>query len=212
MPSPRRLLLATLLVAGLVAPAAHADVAQPTISAAISGTAGANGWYRSAVTVVFTVSGASSITPGTCGASTQSAETSSATFSCEASATDGMSTATAKRSVSVKVDLTAPSVSGASFARAPDGGGWYNHPVAIAFTGSDNLSGVASCTGATYGGPDSGGVSVSGTCTDVAGNVSGTGTATLKYDATPPQLSGGAADRPPDGGGWYDHPVTVKFS
>ena len=33
----------------------------------------------------------------------------------------------------------------------------------------------------------------------------------LKYDATPPQVVGAAAERPPDGGGFYNHPVLLVF-
>ena len=37
--------------------------------------------------------------------------------------------------------------------RGPDLNGWYNQPVALALTGSDAISGVASC-GGDYAGPD----------------------------------------------------------
>ncbi|HEX6653509.1 MAG TPA: hypothetical protein VF072_12250, partial [Thermoleophilaceae bacterium] len=53
------------------------------------------------------------------------------------------------------------------------------------FTGQDATSGIASCTGGTYGGPDGAGVSVTGSCRDVAGNVTAR-TFTINYDATPP--------------------------
>ena len=38
------------------------------------------------------------------------------------------------------------------------------------FAGTDATSGVRSCSAASYGGPDAAGISLSGTCTDVAGN------------------------------------------
>ena len=34
----------------------------------------------------------------------------------------------------------------------------------------------------------------------------------IRRDATPPQVTGAAPDRPPDGNGWYARPVTVTFS
>ena len=51
----------------------------------------------------------------------------------------------------------------------------------------------------------------SGTCKDVAGNVSAAASVSLKYDATAPTVSP-AVDRPPDSKGWYRKPVTVSFA
>jgi hypothetical protein len=62
----------------------------------------------------------------------------------------------------VKRDATAPTVSGGSASRGPDRNGWYNHAVGISFNGTDATSGIASCTSASYGGPDSGSASFSG--------------------------------------------------
>ena len=49
----------------------------------------------------------------------------------------------ARRASALNYDATPPSVTGAAAERPPDGNGWYNHPVAIAFTGRDDTSGVA---------------------------------------------------------------------
>ncbi|HKY24406.1 MAG TPA: hypothetical protein VJM07_04580 [Gaiella sp.] len=95
--------------------------------------------------------------------------------------------------------------------RDPDANGWYTKPVDFTFTGDGGPSGIASCTSGTYGGPDSGGATITGTCTDGAGN-SASGSFTIKYDATPPAVTA-APDRPPDAqGGWYNHPVKVTFT
>ena len=85
----------------------------------------------------------------------------------------------------IHIDRTAPTITGPGLARPPDGGAWFNHPVAFAFTGADATSGIASCSGGTYGGPDGAGVSIGGSCRDVAGNVT-SGAFTINYDATPP--------------------------
>jgi hypothetical protein len=87
-------------------------------------------------------------------------------------------------SVTIRIDQTAPTVTGGT-ERPPDYGGWFNHPVNVSFSGSDATSGVASCSAATYAGPDGAGVLVAGNCQDVAGNV-GSGSFALNYDATPP--------------------------
>src|SRR5262249_59966354 len=101
------------------------------------------------------------------------------------------------------VDTTPPVVV-AAFARAADAGGWYNHPVSVSFSGSDALSTVTCDAAKSYNGPESGSASVSGSCTDAAGNV-GTAIATFKYDATAPSVSV-IATRPPDSGGGYRSP------
>jgi hypothetical protein len=111
-------------------------------------------------------------------------------------------------SFALKYDGTPPSVN-ASAARAPDANGWYNHPVAVAFAGTDSTSGIGSCTSATYSGPDDGGGSVSGTCSDNAGNSAGASLG-IKYDATPPKVSAAPA-RDADTNGWYNHAVGVTF-
>jgi hypothetical protein len=116
----------------------------------------------------------------------------------------------AARPFPLNYDDTGPAVS-ASPGREPDVNGWYNHRVAVNFSGSDDATGLASCGAPTaYEGPDSTFAVVVGTCTDLAGNV-GVGSYALKYDATPPQVSGARADRLPDGNGWYNHPLTVSF-
>ena len=113
--------------------------------------------------------------------------------------------------MSLKRDGTPPQVTGAAFERGPDANGWYNRPVAVAFSGADATSGLAGCDRPTYGGPDGAAQQVAGVCRDVAGNTSAAATAALKYDATAPTVSA-AADRPPDGNGWYRRPLTVKFA
>ena len=52
---------------------------------------------------------------------------------------------------------------------------------------------------------------VSGTCTDVAGNTSAPVTATLNYDATPPRRRG-CAHASPDVNGWYTQPVALNVT
>ena len=105
-----------------------------------------------------------------------------------------------------KFDSTPPSVTG-NPARPPDANGWYTHSVAGAFTGNDSTSGIDSCTSPSYAGPDTRNVSLSGTCTDKAGNSAGA-SFQLQYDSTPPTLSAALA-RPPDANGWYNHAVAV---
>jgi len=151
------------------------------ITPVIRGTAGANGWYRSNVTVNWTFSSLPDSTTG-CDAVTITVDTPGRHLEC--SATWG--TTVAHSPLTIKIDRAPPSASGAA-ARVADANGWYNHAVGVSFSGKDATSGVAGCSATTYSGPDSAAAQVAGTCTDVAGNVGG-GALALAYDATPPKL------------------------
>ena len=92
-------------------------------------------------------------------------------------------------SFAVKYDATPPTVTAAP-GRQPTKAGWYNHPVSVTFAGTDATSGIDACTAPVrYAGPDTGGGTITGTCTDQAGNQA-SATFPLKYDSTPPSISG----------------------
>jgi hypothetical protein len=184
------------------------DATPPTVSATPDRGADANGWYNHALTVSFVgqdgVSGTGACTPA---AVYSGPDTSSTSLGGSCSDQAGNS---AQASLSFKYDSTPPAVT-ATVARAADVNGWYNHPLAVSFSGSDSLSGGVSCDNpATYAGPDGATATQSGTCTDAAGN-KGTAGATFKYDATPPTVSP-TPGRSPDANGWYNHPVSIAFS
>jgi hypothetical protein len=111
----------------------------------------------------------------------------------------------------IKYDDTPPTLGTPIPERSPDHSGWWNHPVKIAFTGSDAASGIAGCDSVAYSGLDDPAGDVAGSCRDVAGNVAA-GHATVKYDATAPTVTSVTASRPPDLGGWFNHPVNVVFA
>ena len=71
---------------------------------------------------------------------------------------------------------------------------------------------MEACTSKTYQGPDAEAVSITGTCTDEAGNVSETAAHAISYDATAPAVTGGHAARVPDAGGWYNRDVPIAFA
>jgi hypothetical protein len=195
---------AALLALGLALIVARAaGAAGPVVSYTVTaGTPGDNGWYRSAVTAQLAVQGA---TDSNCPL-VKTFRTSSDAVDC--TATDGSSTV--EFHLQFKIDTDAPAVTTATPDRAPDAGGWYSHPVSVTFAGNDTTSGVASCTTATYSGPDSGSATVTGTCRDNAGNVSATASFGLRYDTTAPTVTA-QLSRVPDANGWYSHPVTVSF-
>ncbi len=102
-------------------------------------------------------------------------------------------------------------MTGATPSRGTDHNGWYNHTLSIAFTGSDAMSGLDSCTQTSYSGPDSANASVSGTCRDRAGNTSLSGNFNFQYDDTGPTVTA-TPSRNPDANGWYNHTLSVSFS
>ena len=96
--------------------------------------------------------------------------------------------------------------------RSPDSNGWYNHPLTVGFNGTDATSGSDTCSAPqNYSGPDNANASVTGSCTDHAGN-STPRTFGLSYDSTAPQVTGSTPSRSPDSNGWYNHAFTVTFA
>jgi hypothetical protein len=114
------------------------------------------------------------------------------------------------KSVIVKIDGTPPTIS-ASQSPAANLNGWNNGDVGVSFACADALSGIASC-GPTPQLISSEGASqdVVGTAVDNASN-SATAHAYVSLDKTPPSISA-AADRAPNGAGWYDADVVVSFT
>jgi hypothetical protein len=82
------------------------DVTPPLIGLTVNGTAGANGWYVSDVTVNWTVSDSETPVTSTsgCGGATVSADTAGTTLTCTATSDGG----TASRSVTIQRDVTPP--------------------------------------------------------------------------------------------------------
>jgi hypothetical protein len=172
----------------LVAPGAGSvpgDPTPPVVTITIAGTLGSNGWYRSNVSVSWNYFDPESVITRTvgCDARTLSVDTSGIDLTCTAE-TDVFTTTVTK---TFKLDKTAPTVTTAA-ERAPNASGWYTGPLSVSFSGTDAMSGIASCSSARYGGPDNPAASVAGSCTDVAGNVTAAALS-FKYDATAPTLS-----------------------
>jgi hypothetical protein len=162
------------------------DATGPSVSATAARGADANGWYNHPVDVTFTgsdsTSGIDSCTSGNY--SGPDSGSASVSGSCKDKAGNS-----ASGSFGLKYDATAPTFAAATPDRAPDENGWYNHKVTVTYTGTDATSGIASCDAPAYDGPDKGEASVSGHCTDNAGNVSNTVPFAFKFDSTPPKLT-----------------------
>jgi len=186
------------------------DATPPVAVASASRAADSNGWFNRSFTISFSQAAGDLSGPGTCTAGVTYSGPDIASASRSGTCTDRAGNTSASSSLVFKYDATAPSATG-GLARPPDANGWHNHPVALEVTGSDGLSGIASCGSAAFTGPDGEGHQVSGRCTDVAGNASAPVTRTIDYDATGP-VAAAALERGPDVDGWYNHPVAATVS
>jgi hypothetical protein len=187
----RRALLLAVFTLALAAPARADDVTY-----SIAGTAGQNGWFVGNVTVSWHVPAGMYPTP-----ESDCLEGDSVTQ--VTSNTPGKQLLCQVPDVVrieriIKIDKNAPTSVAAVPARPAGANGWYNAPIPVGWSGQDGLSGVAACTTLTYGGPDTGGSQLAGSCTDRAGNKSADVAFGLKYDATPPDFANLAAKRDGD--------------
>ena len=152
------------------------DNIAPTVTHTVTPPPNADDWNKADVTVHFDAKdddAGSGIEPGTVTPDVVvTAETSGQLITGSARDTVGN---TGTDSVTVKLDKTAPVITGAVTAGVKGQNGWYTGPVTVHFTCSDALSGIASC-------PDdevltsNGANDAVGTATDKAGN---TATATV---------------------------------
>lgn len=171
----------------------HDEVSELTTEAIPERPPDANGWYNHPVAITFAGHGFSG--PASCFASGTSPTAiysgpDAVSMSVGAKCTDPAGKS-ANASFGLRYDATPPSITNAFATRAPDFGGWYNHPITWVFTGTDAMSGMEPCS-ATYTGPDSDTAELTGVCRDRAGNVT-TLTVSFRYHATPPALNPSAS-------------------
>ncbi|HET8626431.1 MAG TPA: PxKF domain-containing protein, partial [Thermomicrobiales bacterium] len=206
------------------------DNLAPTITHAQSPAANGAGWTNADTTVQFiavddpggsgvdvsTVACGSGGTVGpvaadgsvTCSA-TVSAETPAGGLTVNAQAADKAGNVGSDAAV-VKLDKTPPTIGGAPTTK-PNGNGWYNGPVTVAFACSDALSGVASCQAPITVTTDGANQTVTGVATDIAGNRATAPVGGINIDTAPPTISGKATTAP-NGNGWYNGPVAIHFT
>jgi hypothetical protein len=90
----------------------------------------------------------------------------------------------------IHIDKTVP-VASAVASPPPNAGGWNNTDVTVTFSGADNLSGIENCSAPVVLTTEGQNQSASGTCTDVAGNVSASATVSgINIKKSGPSISG----------------------
>ena len=102
-------------------------------------------------------------------------------------AVDNAGRHSAPQAANVKLDATAPTISGAT-TTSPNARGWYHQDVTVHFSASDATSGVASVTSDVTLGEGTN-QSVTGSATDHAGNTASTTVGSISVDETSPSLS-----------------------
>jgi hypothetical protein len=164
------------------------DKTGPTATLGVSaGTAGANGWYTSNVTVH--TSGSDSISgPVTCTADqAQTTETAGAAFN--GSCTNNAGLVTNAAPLIVMVDKTAPTAVAQSAAGVVGLNGWYRSDVTVTTTGADSISSPVACTAVRVQSADTTGVTFNGSCTNQAGLETSAAPLTIKVDKTGPVIT-----------------------
>jgi hypothetical protein len=186
---------------------ASTDTVAPTTTAVVSPAPNAAGWNNTAATVdlsavdnpggsgvkqiTYSVSGAqvvsSTIVPGDAASIPITVEgTSLITFS----ATDNAGNVEAPNFLTIKLDETGPTISGAAIP-APNANGWNRTPVTVSFQCADALSGLAagSPPAPTTLSANAAGQLVAGLCTDAADNSGSALVQGINIDMTPPVVT-----------------------
>lgn len=169
------------------------DTTDPVITFVSRTAANVNGWNNTDVVVTWSCSDAVDVVADTV---SQTVSTEGANQSVTGTCEDVAGNTASDTVTGINIDKTAPTAS-ASASPAPNSYGWNNTDVTVSFSGSDGLSGVDFCDMAVVLSNEAADQSASGTCSDKAGNVSATATASeINIDKSAPSVSlvGGPAD------------------
>ena len=167
----------------------HYDSTPPTVAVTPARPADHDGWYNRPVSISWSGTDATSGIDS-CSATLTYSGPDAASVQPSGACSDKAGNTSPPIGFGFRFDATPPTGVAVVPERPPDHGGWYNRPFAVRWSGSDALSGIASCTTATYGGPTNGATALTGSCTDQAGNTSGSVGYSFKYDSAPPAFDG----------------------
>jgi hypothetical protein len=186
------------------------DPSAPGVDSNVVGTLGDNGWYVTDVSLTWNVTepqSPNSLSKTGCVDQHITTDQPATTYACAATSAGGSADPV---SVSIKRDATKPTIGG-SASPAPNGAGWNNTDVTVAFICDDNLSGVASCGPDQTLSSDGAGQSAIGAAVDNAGNSETATVSGINIDKTPPEITF-VSRTPANGHGWNNGNVTVEWS
>lgn len=185
------------------------DKDAPTISGNASPAANGAGWNNTDVTVHFTCTEIGPSGLKSCTSDSTLGE--GANQSVNGTAVDNADNSASTTVGPINIDETAPVITASRTAANEDG--WNNGPVTVTFACDDGSeaddSGVASLTDPQTVSTD-GIHSVSGTCTDTAGNSASITVSDIRIDTQAPTITGSGTPGP-NGNGWNNTDVVVAF-
>jgi hypothetical protein len=174
----------------------------------VGGTAGANGWYTSNVTV--RTVGADPTSGVSCTAD-QVIATETDGIEVTGSCTNGAGMKTDAAPITLKLDKTGPTAQLAVTAGNLGSNGWYISDVTVSTSGTDPVSGPVTCTAAQHQTAETAGEAFSGQCSNAAGLSTPAGPLTVKLDKSAPSALLTATGTP-GANGWFTGDVTVSAS
>ncbi len=178
-----------------------------TTPVAISITATDNTDGTGVATITYTVDNASPVTlSGATAAFTLSTE---GIHTVSYYATDNSNNQEAAKTDSLKIDLTAPTIT-ATKTPAANTDGWNNGDVTVTFTVSDAVSGLALIPADQVFSSEGAGQYVIGTAVDMAGNTATLTVGDVNIDKTAPSITATPSTLP-NQNGWYNADVVVQF-
>ena len=186
-------------------------VPDPSVAAKVVGTKGTNDWYTSDVAVSWDVIGVAVNfdTKTGCDPITITLDAASSTTTCKV---DGWLKTEARfeksKSVSIKRDATAPTVTVTGVTPNVNDQGWNRTDATVDWTCADATSGVTDASGSKAVSAE-GTTDVDATCTDNAGN-SAKKTQTVKIDKTAPTVKF-VVTPAPNAAGWNKTDVLVEY-
>jgi hypothetical protein len=209
----------------------NVDSGAPSTQLTTGGTAGNNGWYRSAVQVSLTstdtLSGIANTYYSVDGGA---AQVYAGTFTVSGNARHSVSywsvdragNAEAQRSAAVNIDSASPTTHSALVMGPPGNNGYFRGAAQMSLGATDDLSGVASTYYRIDGGATqtySGAFTISGDSihpiefwsVDMAGNSTNPFTSMIRIDATAP-LTQAVVSGTAGTNGWYRSPVQIALS
>ena len=193
-------------------PTPASDITPPVIEPVLTGTLGANGWYRSNVQLTWRITDPESgiIDKSGCLDSTLTYDTQGSDFSCRASSGGGVS----EQRIRIKRDVTPPTLTFGAINPAPGANGWNSGDVSIPFTTADAWgSGVFSTSS---GSPltfsqEGAGLTQQVTVTDFAGNAATFTSPVVNIDRSAPVITASVTGTAGNAG-WYRGDVQVIWT
>jgi hypothetical protein len=164
----------------------------------LSATDNEGGWGVKKIT--YSASGAQTIAnTDTSGSSADINLSAAGTTTLTYYATDNAGNVEDQKTLTLKIDKSAPTVTDAKATTSPNANGWYNTNVTNKFTASDSTSGLADSTHASFSKTTTGEGSAvtvnSGDVYDKAGNKASANSAAFKIDKTAPAIAKDATNK-----------------